>query len=233
MLIKNNRNSLVILAHHATLMPGVNDVPDGAWKEATKILSVRGMLKEGILEKMGIKPFSQLTPSAAVKVVSQTYSEALLNTWGEKDKRPTVQEAIRKQRKLLELPTRKRSARGTEQRRSPVAQITKADVLLIAPELTGVSDAQWAVFIADAYAQMNEGFWGTRLNLGAKYLVAHAATMGDRAGASGSIQSEKVGEVSIAYHASVAQSVANLDATSYGQEYKRLLHLGQDRFMVI
>lgn len=111
-----------------------------------------------------------------------------------------------------------------------MADITKADVLVIAPELTSISDGTWTALIADAYSEMNAAAWGTeaRRNRAAKYLVAHLATMTLAEGDStnGAIQSESVGQVSVTYATgSGGSSAGSLEATSYGQEYLRLLRL--------
>lgn len=97
----------------------------------------------------------------------------------------------------------------------------------IAPELSGVDDATFAAIIADAYGQMNPTLWGRKLDIGAKYLVAHLVSMTtaggapDAAGTFGQVQSESVGGVSRTYQTTA--SGTGLEATSYGDEYKRLL----------
>lgn len=107
-----------------------------------------------------------------------------------------------------------------------MAQITSAEVLLIAPELSGMSVDQWADVIADVYTEIVVENWPSeaKANRAAKYLAAHLATMNTRrAGAGGPVQSRTVGSVSTTY-AAVAGAI-DLTATSYGQEFKRLLRL--------
>jgi hypothetical protein len=98
--------------------------------------------------------------------------------------------------------------------------ITSADVLLIAPELSAVTAGQWTALIADVYLQLDSDTWGTWLDLGAKYLAAHAATLTKRSGVAGAIQSEAAGSVSRSY--AVAPEGSGLLSTSYGQEFSRL-----------
>jgi hypothetical protein len=107
-----------------------------------------------------------------------------------------------------------------------VAQITSADVLLVAPELTGVTSGQWTAILADVYTEIVVANWGTeaKANRAAKQLAAHMATVSGRAGAGGAVQSQSVGGVSISF-AVQATAGTGLHSTSYGQEYARLLRL--------
>ncbi len=60
---------------------------------------------------------------------------------------------------------------------------TREAVLQIAPELGEISaeDARWARFIADAEAMLSPTIWGSRLEMGARYYVAHLMTDSKRA----------------------------------------------------
>lgn len=99
--------------------------------------------------------------------------------------------------------------------------ITKTDVLLIAPELTAITDNQWTAIIADAYEELNESAWGTRRDKAAKYLAAHKATLFSRGGQA-QVKSETVGDISVTYDtASVNEDP--MKATSYGVEYTRMV----------
>jgi hypothetical protein len=102
--------------------------------------------------------------------------------------------------------------------------VTKADVVLIAPELSTVPEDTFAALIDDAAAQMNEGVWGARYELGMKYLVAHLATLTVTKGAP-PLQSVTVGPVSRSYAMSVSESASALRSTSYGLEYLRLVQI--------
>lgn len=97
--------------------------------------------------------------------------------------------------------------------------IAKTDVLLVAPELSSISDLQWDFFIAYAYAQMSPNAWGDLLDFGARYLAAHLATVTSRRGNAGGVASESVGSVSRSF---AAPSGSDLNSTSYGSEYQRL-----------
>lgn len=99
--------------------------------------------------------------------------------------------------------------------------ITKDDVLLIAPELSAVPDGTWTQLIADAYLQLSPTFWDLRLDLAAKYLVAHLATLTQRGG-SPLVSSQTVGPVSVTYAVGSSLGASSLESTPYGQEYRRL-----------
>jgi hypothetical protein len=111
--------------------------------------------------------------------------------------------------------------------------ITKTDVLLIAPELSGVADDTWDALIADAALQMNVDVWGTRYNLGAKYLVAHLATLTTRRG-SPLVSSQTVGPVSVSYAVGTpTDGGSDLESTPYGREYRRLARALAPRMAVL
>lgn len=109
--------------------------------------------------------------------------------------------------------------------------VTKADVLLIAPELSEVDDARFAAAIADALLQMNTEALGARADLVLKYLVAHLVSLGEQGGSEGTVTSETVGGVSRTY--SAAATGGGETGTSYGDEYKRLLRLFSPRVVVL
>jgi hypothetical protein len=99
--------------------------------------------------------------------------------------------------------------------------ITSAAVLTVAPELSSLTSGQWSALITSAYLQMDAGTWGTWLDMGATYLVAHLGTLTKRAGV-GAVISERVGDVGRTY-AELGSGV--LDSTTYGAEYQRLTRL--------
>src|SRR5688500_9353808 len=108
------------------------------------------------------------------------------------------------------------------------------DVVNIAPELSTLPLASQTAILADVALQMNADAWGSKLDLGSKWLAAHLATVGPRrSGVGGPVVSESVGSVSRAYAASVAAGASQLGSTSYGLEYERLLlTLAAARFAV-
>lgn len=111
--------------------------------------------------------------------------------------------------------------------------ITWADVEAIAPELATVATATKNAILADLPLQMNETVWAEKLNLGAKYLAAHLATISARRGAGGAIQSQSVGQVSRTFAASMASGQALFGSTSYGVIYEGLLmSLAAARFTI-
>lgn len=107
--------------------------------------------------------------------------------------------------------------------------VTRTDVLAIAPELGTIApeDGRWAAFIADAYSELGAAVWGTRLDRGAKYLVAHWMTVstGNAGGAlKGAVLSESVGGISRTY-AQPTATRGTYASTSYGAEFLRLQRL--------
>lgn len=100
--------------------------------------------------------------------------------------------------------------------------IAWSDVVVIAPELAPViPTGSQAVFIADAYAQMNPGVWGGYLDIGAKYLTAHLATMSTKRGQAGPSKEKHVDKIG-----QTNDTVPGaLNSTEYGMEYLRLLNL--------
>lgn len=112
--------------------------------------------------------------------------------------------------------------------------ITWDDVVNIAPELVDVAEATQDAILDDVALQLNDDIWGARINIGAKYLAAHLASITNRGGAVGQVTEEKVGEVSRSYAVdSASGGGSGLDDTSYGQEFQRLLRTNvKARFLV-
>ena len=69
----------------------------------------------------------------------------------------------------------------------------------------------------------NECVWGSKIDMGLVYAVAHTLKMSTRAGAGGVIQSEKVGDLSRTYAVEADESLWG--QTSYGKEYLRLVSI--------
>lgn len=101
--------------------------------------------------------------------------------------------------------------------------MTKADIVLIAPELSRIPKAQFETAIHDASLQINRHVWGSKAALAHKYLAAHLVGLAhlDRLVA-GSVQSDKVGEVAATYGVPGFTQSDELDATRFGREFKRL-----------
>lgn len=102
-----------------TIRPGVNEIASDLWEAvmekalASKKSVVQWRLEEGIYEVIGedlaldAYPLAKMKEKEAVKVVAETYSDELLETWGNAEKRPRVKAAIADQVKKLELPSKK------------------------------------------------------------------------------------------------------------------------------
>ena len=105
--------------------------------------------------------------------------------------------------------------------------ISWADVTALAPELSTV-DAGKQTLILDQVnnIEIHDDTWrsAAKANLARRYLAAHLASVTSNGrGSVGPVQSESVGQVSRSYAISVAQGSSNLDTTSYGKEYRRLV----------
>lgn len=110
--------------------------------------------------------------------------------------------------------------------------IDKAEVLLIAPELSEVTDAQWDFVISAADDEVATTYLGNqaRADRMGTYLAAHLATVLYGAGftggggVAGPLTSVTVGNVSKTFAApqSAAQAAGNYERTKYGLEYLRL-----------
>lgn len=100
--------------------------------------------------------------------------------------------------------------------------INWSNVTDIAPELATLPVGSQTAILAQVALQMNPDVWGSKLDMGAAWLAAHMATVGPRRkGVGGPVQSESAGNVSRSYAAIATTS--SLAATSYGQEYERLV----------
>lgn len=102
--------------------------------------------------------------------------------------------------------------------------ITPADMKLeFAADFANEDDAVLQRAIDRAYRQIGDA-WGDLADDGALYLAAHLRTLAKRGskGASGAVQSKKVGEVSVTYAAPVA-SASSGSSTPYGMEYERMI----------
>jgi hypothetical protein len=90
--------------------------------------------------------------------------------------------------------------------------VTWADVVAIAPELSAVPLTAQTAILAQVAEQLSSAIWGTRLASGQTFLAAHLGTI---RGAP-NYQSEQVGT-----HKRDVNG--DLEATSYGREFRRLL----------
>lgn len=97
-----------------------------------------------------------------------------------------------------------------------------SDVLLIAPELSNLSEPLIEFFIELAKDHVNETKWGARYKRAVCLLTAHLLTLKNRgAGGAGAITSESVGELSVSYGA-VSDKADVLLTTTYGSMFYSL-----------
>jgi hypothetical protein len=105
--------------------------------------------------------------------------------------------------------------------------ITWADVLKIAPELSGkLPTTTTAQIVEDVLFLLVESSWGRLYDLACKYLIAHIATQIARGafGPSGAVIGESVGGISRQYAANSPMGThSDFDQTPYGKRYKALL----------
>lgn len=88
-----------------------------------------------------------------------------------------------------------------------------ADVVAVAPELaSGVTVAAQAAILTIVEEQLSSAVWGTRLAAGQTYLAAHLGTI---RGAP-NFTKETVGD-------HTRDAMGDLQSTSYGREFKRLV----------
>jgi len=101
--------------------------------------------------------------------------------------------------------------------------VTKADVILEAPEFTnGVSDAEWSHFLAAAGRRTNSEVFGEEAVRAAALLCAHMLTKHKPDLARRDVTSVTVGKLSKTYVLPMATWKDELDETKYGRERKML-----------
>lgn len=114
--------------------------------------------------------------------------------------------------------------------------ITWNMVVAIDPALSTISTEQQIAILTDVYATLSTSRWGSKLDLGAKYLAAHTGAMALRGGGLGSpgpIASEGLGDANRSYSVSVTSSFSDLDATIWGKRFQFLMRgLGFVGFVV-
>jgi len=110
-----------------------------------------------------------------------------------------------------------------------MANTTKADVLLIAPELSTASNDLFTLMLADAALVIDENYCASAYQeILQRYYVAHFVTMLDESTSSGStggaVERERVGDVEREYanKTNPDSSDMALGSTKYGLEFIRL-----------
>lgn len=98
---------------------------------------------------------------------------------------------------------------------------TKANVLIIAPELSTVSDATFTLFLADVAEEITTQLISEEAQEKAqRYLTAHLLTL-HNGGTAGNVKSESAGRASITYAGGDMLDPDMLSKTKYGAEFWR------------
>jgi len=106
-----------------------------------------------------------------------------------------------------------------------MALTTKANVLLIASELSSITDDNiWNLILSDVDNLISSSVFGLKTEMAARYLVAHQLTLiNDKAlnSASGPIVKDKVGDVMKEYARpqKLEGSEADYNRTGYGRTF--------------
>jgi len=107
-----------------------------------------------------------------------------------------------------------------------MADTTKANVLLIAPELSTVSDDLFTLILADAALIIDENFCASAYQeILQRYFVAHSVSVDSSSGSTGgAVERERVGDVEREYANNTSPNINDmaLGSTKYGLEYLRL-----------
>jgi hypothetical protein len=102
--------------------------------------------------------------------------------------------------------------------------ITWVDVVNCEPQASGVPLASQIAILADAPIELDADAWGTKINLAWTFYCAHRALLYLQgvAGASGQIESEKVGDVERKYAITQNTTGSGWNETKWGRELLRL-----------
>ena len=107
-----------------------------------------------------------------------------------------------------------------------MADTTKANVLLIAPELSGESNDVFDLILADAALEIDEDYCNTTYQeIIQRYYVAHHVTKATSSGSTGgAVERERVGDIEREYanKTNPDSSDMSLGSTKYGLEFIRL-----------
>jgi hypothetical protein len=104
LLVENTQPRIHNLGGHCTLMPGINEVEEAAWKEALKIELVRDLVRLGVLKPQapaapvaGAQGLAAMKVPEAIATVKKTVDKDLLEKWYADEQRKGVLEAIEEQ----------------------------------------------------------------------------------------------------------------------------------------
>ena len=115
---------------------------------------------------------------------------------------------------------------------------TKANILLIAPELSVVGDDTWTLILADVAAEVSSSIFGTKQEIAQRYLAAHRLTLSlpsnlRNPNTAGALTSEGTGRVSKSYGKGSYAGQDRNDETSYGRMYNQIKRSRSIGFKVI
>ena len=102
--------------------------------------------------------------------------------------------------------------------------ITWVDVVNCEPQASGVPLASQNAILADASIELNADSWVTKINLAHTFYCAHRALLYLQGvgGASGQVESEKVGDVERKYAITQNTTGSGWNETKWGRELLRL-----------
>lgn len=102
--------------------------------------------------------------------------------------------------------------------------ITWVDVVNCEPQASGVPLASQNAILADASIELNADSWVTKINLAYTFYCAHRALLYLQGvgGASGQVESEKVGDVERKYAITQNTTGSGWNETKWGRELLRL-----------
>lgn len=114
-----------------------------------------------------------------------------------------------------------------------MALCTPSDIRNMTSEFDSLTDPRVQFYIDLADLEINEDAWGSRAKAAEMLLTCHkmvvmgALNSGQGAGssASGAVQAVSVGDVSVTYASDSASDPSDLNASSYGREYARMVRL--------
>lgn len=130
MIVKRNKVNVTRICGHF-FVPGNNHVPDHLVDRLLNDRQFQHELKMGtmtilgsksmatetdvVIESSGPEPGPEMSVKEMIAVVKSTYDPATLDHFESVDNRKTVQQAIARQRKLIEPPPPKSKAKETDQ----------------------------------------------------------------------------------------------------------------------
>lgn len=110
-----------------------------------------------------------------------------------------------------------------------MSNTTKENVILIAPELSVVSNELFTLILADVALEVSSASFGAKQEQAQRYLAAHYLTISTGSASSsasaGSVKKEKVGEVEVEYSDSLKDILSSIkasrfDETKYGRQFE-------------